>query len=140
MDVILDTNIIVSLFLTNNPTTTLIKQALLDESFQLVTSEPLLAEYQEVLFRPELERLMPNPLEVPIFLRKVLRAGRLVMAVEPYPKAPDPGDAFLLAMLRDNEIDYLVIGDKALLALEKYAGTPILSMRKFADSLTTQER
>ena len=136
MDVILDTNIVVSLFLTDNPTTTLIKQALDDKRFTMVTSRPLLTEYREVLSRPGLVRLMPNPVEVPVFLSKVLQVGRLVEASEPFPEAPDPADAFLLAMLRDDEVDALVTGDKALLALEEYEGTPIVSMRDFADSLS----
>ena len=68
-------------------------------------------------------------------LLRLERLSEPVACLEPYPEAPDPGDSFLLAMVRDGGADVLVTGDGALLALGSFGGAEILSARAFAERL-----
>ena len=69
-------------------------------------------------------------------------AGRLIndlrevaVVIETLPPvdiSPDPYDNYLLSIASGGEADYLVTGDKPdLLALERHAGTKIVSVRDF---------
>ncbi|MBC7570522.1 MAG: hypothetical protein H7319_12405 [Spirosoma sp.] len=48
--------------------------------------------------------------------------------------SPDPKDDFLLALCRDDQADYLLMGNKLdLLALRQFENTQILTLTEFLD-------
>ena len=93
-----------------------------------------MAELKEVLERPKVRRVLSD-VRREAFLEDVVAFGTFVEVAPPFPKAPDPEDDFLLAMLRDGEADTLVTGDRALLALERFEGQLILNPAGFAEKL-----
>lgn len=130
MRVILDTNILLSMTAAKSESFRTLRAAWRAGQFELLLSEELLAEVSRTLAKPKLQKIIPKA-----------RADRLVRDLDlytatveirgPFPEAPDPDDAFLLAMLRDGAADVLVTGDKALLALGTWGGAAILKLSAF---------
>jgi uncharacterized protein len=131
MRAILDVNILLSALLSPLGAPAKILEAWERKLFRLVACEQLVAELREVAARP--------------FFRARLRAGvaevlaisiqHLSVFCEDLPSgivAPDPKDSYLLALAEAGEAEYLVTGDKALLALGSYKTTKIISARDFA--------
>ena len=48
----------------------------------------------------------------------------------------DPNDDFLLAFCHENNLDYLITGDKDLLVLKKYHSTQIVTFTEFTDIIS----
>ena len=67
-----------------------------------------------------------NALQVATVVLKRLRIGSV---------APDPDDAYLIEMAIVSGADFLVTGDKALLAMRHVVTTSVVSARRFAAML-----
>ena len=108
--------------------------------YRLVVSPPLLAEYLEVIARPELTRKFRS---LPNHMRDLLDLLARADIVE-FDALPtferDPKDAHVLATAAAGGVDYLVSADNDLLDLGEYAGIPILSVPAFLDLLQRGER
>ena len=107
--------------------------------YRLVVSPPLLAEYLEVIARPELTRKFRS---LPNHMRDLLdllsRAD--VVTFDTLPAfARDPKDAHVLATALHGAVDYLVSADNDLLDLGTYAGIPILSAPAFLGRLEDEQ-
>jgi uncharacterized protein len=136
---VLDANVLVSGF--GSPFGTCAKLLRLWESdrFQLVVSEAILAEvvrawnsqYWTARFTlDEVQRAME-------FLRD--EAEVAAISVDVHGVASHPEDDLILATAVSANADYLVTGDKQLLAIGYYEGTTILSPREFLSILEQQE-
>ncbi|MEP7303191.1 MAG: PIN domain-containing protein [Caldimonas sp.] len=114
--VIVDTNVVVAGFPTDRALPVAqILQGMLGAVFPFVVSEPLLAEYREVLGRPNVFRL--HGLAVEAVAQLVADVARHATLLEPVaaPPAPDPGDQMLWDLLAARGDLVLVTGDKLLL-------------------------
>lgn len=131
MRVVIDTNVLVSWLISKSDTMQGLRHAWETGRFTLLVSDELISELREVLDRPRLQRYL-KPGEAPSFIEAVRQGSFAIMIQPPYPAAPDPDDAYLLAMLRDGTADVLVSGDKALVALERFENADILTPRAFA--------
>jgi putative PIN family toxin of toxin-antitoxin system len=122
MRVILDTNVLVSALLSPHGPPAKLLDAWKQRVFTLLNSDELMAEFRDVATRPFfLERLQPGAAEL---LAKGLQAFAIYYRDLPSgPIAPDPKDSFLLALAEASRADFLVTGDKALLALEHHKST-----------------
>lgn len=133
MRVVLDTNVIISRFLTPNGSVARIVGLWEDGAFELIVSEAILAEYSQVLRYPRLRaihRLADGQLdEIDDAFRE------LTELVEPneVPEVveDDPDDDHLLACSMSGKVDCLVTGDRHLLKLGSYNGIPILTPADF---------
>ena len=99
--------------------------------YRLVVSPPLLAEYLEVIARPELTRKFKS---LPGHMRDLLDllSQADVVAFDALPAfARDPNDVHVLATAPYGAVDYLVSADNDLLDLGTYEGIPILSAPAF---------
>jgi putative PIN family toxin of toxin-antitoxin system len=99
--------------------------------YQLVVSPALLAEYLEVLARPELTRKFKSlPGQMRELLDLLTRAE--VVPLDELPTFErDPGDAHVVATAERGNVDYLISADNDLLDLGMYAGIPILGVPAF---------
>jgi len=116
--VVVDTNVVVAgLPLAGNSLPVArILQGMLGAAFPYVISEPLLAEYREVLARPNICRLHGLAGEALDALVDDLARHATVLAPAPAaPAAPDPGDQMLWELLAAHGDLVLVTGDKRLL-------------------------
>ena len=115
--VIVDTNVVVAGFPTadNALPVARILRGMLDASFPFVVSGPLLAEYRDVLGRPNVSRL--HGLAAQAVEAIVADIARHATLLEPAaaPPAPDPGDQLLWELLAARDDLILVTGDKLLL-------------------------
>jgi len=119
--VIVDTNVVVAGFPTEGSALPVarILRGMQEAAFPFVVSEPLLAEYRDVLARPNVCRLHGLAAEAVAELLAVIarHATVLAPAVAPAvaPAAPDPGDQMLWELLAARADLVLVTGDKRLL-------------------------
>lgn len=137
---VLDTNLIVSAFLSRRGAPHALLQALYEGAFRLILSDALRQEYAGVLARPGLKRRYVVPAaNVAAFFRFLDRRAGIVTPAPAVPVAVrDHKDAHILAAALGGEADYLVSGDDDLLTL---AGDPrlgalqIVTIRAFLDLL-----
>jgi len=129
--VVLDTNVLLSALRTRTTPPAMILDAWRAGRFLLATSGEQIAELKRAAGYGKLRAILPraavgrvvNQLRAAdVVLERVRRAGQ----------SPDPGDDFLLAISVAAEADFLVTGDKALLALRSVAATRIVTPRRFA--------
>jgi uncharacterized protein len=100
--------------------------------FDMLVSTPLLAEIDDVARRLALRGKIRTHDEPDAILDRLWRRAVPVELRQPYPVLDrDPGDSYLLAMLRDGQADYLVTEDQDLLAIHEYAGARIIRIDAF---------
>lgn len=107
--------------------------------YELVTSEPLLAELIAVLERPKiLSRLGWPAGERREFLR-LLRESAIVVSPRRrlHVVTADPADDRVLEAAAEGEADYVVSGDARLLDLGTWEATPIVTPARFAAIITS---
>ncbi len=121
LKIILDTNIIVSLFIKRSETAKTVFAALKNNSFQLVISEAILKETLEVLSRPRIRQLTK------MSKKEIRQLGLLLLEnalkVKPLIKIEMCRDHFddkFLECAVAAKADYLVSGDKDLLVLKSF--------------------
>ena len=133
--VIVDTNIVVAGLLTQNPESPVaaILDAMLSAAIPFALSEALLAEYRDVLGRPQLRRLHRLTFDEIDLILTDIALHATVLAPPAGPSAPDPGDQMLWDLLASRTDMRLITGDAALLADPVMAGR-VISARDFIDT------
>ncbi|HEX8600943.1 MAG TPA: putative toxin-antitoxin system toxin component, PIN family [Chloroflexia bacterium] len=141
MKVVLDTNVVVSRFI--SPTG--VPARLLDRwargAFDLVSSEPILIEYQQALTYSRVSKLHGyTNLEITNWIREVREASiSVVHTVTIRVVSADPKDDKFLECAIAGGANYIVSGDKHLLRLGEYEGIRILSPAEFLRVLEPDE-
>lgn len=136
--VVVDTNVVVSgLFAIKNSPSSQILQAFRSQKIILVTSSLILEEIGEVISRERIMKLTKmNDQQRQNFMEDFIKradvtAGKHLSHIV----ARDVKDAMFLACAYEAQADYIVTGDKDLLALQTYEGTKIIRPRDFIDLL-----
>jgi hypothetical protein len=126
MRVILDTNVLISALLSPLGAPAGLLDAWERKRFTLIASGALIAELREVASRPFFRaRLRASAAEL---LAAGLRDFSFYCRDLPSgPIAPDPEDSYLLAMAEAAQAQFLVTGDKELLALKHHKSTRIVT-------------
>ena len=130
---VLDTNVLVSALLAPHGAPAGLLRAWQSGGFELVTSERLLAELEEVLERPKFRRYV-FAADIREFV-EMLRA-RAIVAQDPSASAGvsgDPEDDYVIA-LAGTEASALVSGDGQILGF-RVPGLAILNPRAFLDAI-----
>ena len=134
MKVLLDTNVIIAAFATRGLCSAVFELCL--DRFDLVLSEAILQETRHHL--KDKITLPPAQCEAIVaFLRDhaaIAELEDLREAVFREVVCRDPHDHHLLALAHWTAADYLVTGDKDLLALGRYQTTAIVTPRSFWDA------
>lgn len=100
--------------------------------FTLLLSEPIAAEVEEVLLRPEvLQKLHLNPVEARALVTLIRRRALFVTPETPIRRSRDPADDKFLECAVAGEADYIVSGDHDLLSLIEVQGIPVLDVPTF---------
>jgi len=130
--VILDTNIWVSLFITRR----LSKLELLvyQNDLQLLTCHKLIDEMARIVKHDKIKRYLDEPFEV--YIDAHFDLTTFVSIESRFESSPDPNDNYLFDLALQVEADYLVTGDKKLLAMESIENVQVISLRKFEEMLS----
>jgi putative PIN family toxin of toxin-antitoxin system len=137
---VLDTSTVVSGLLWDKIPSRLIESAL-EGRTEIITSQALLLELEDVLPRPKLaRRVAASGLSI---AELVARFALLSQRIEPAvisPASADPDDDHVLACALAAQADLIVSGDSGLLNLKSYQGIPIVAaaeaLERIAPSLT----
>jgi putative PIN family toxin of toxin-antitoxin system len=128
LKVVVDTNWWVSFAM--NPLKSQLASLLLDDTIDFIGSLELQEELFSVIDRPELSRFFKGNAinELHEIFSKAVSVKSVSSEVT---VCRDPKDNFLLALCKDAHADFLITGDKDLLALQQFEQTTILSMSDF---------
>ena len=129
-----DVNVFVSALINPHGAPRRVIRAWQDGLFTHVTSDHIITTLEAKLADPELVRRFPFLPAAGRDLLLLLRTETTLVAVLPSAVVPitgDPEDDTVLATVRLAHADYLVTGDKGLLALGTYEGARIVSPRDF---------
>lgn len=129
--IVLDTNLWISFLISKDFTK--LDNLILSHKCTFIFSEELLQEFITVAKRPKFRRFFSqNDLE------------ELIETIEEYAEfidvktelniCRDPKDNFLLSLAQEGQADYLITGDKDLLALNNLGATTILTISDFLKS------
>lgn len=129
MNVVVDTNVLVSaaLFRRSVPGRAV---ELVIRYGRLLVSDETLAELDDVIRRPRLDRTTPLERRLEMLADCIL-LGHEVEIVERVQVCRDPLDDKFLEVAVNGSADYLMSGDQDLLALHPFRGIPILSPADF---------
>ena len=133
--VIIDTNLFVS-FLIGKRLSKL-KSAIVNEKVELIFSEQNITELKTVTSRPKLKRYFDSK-DVSELIELIYLIGKIVEVDTEPSICRDPKDNFLLGLSEQENVDYLISGDKDLLVLENYKSTKIVSISEFEHVLLTE--
>ncbi len=126
MNVVLDTNVLVSALQFGGKPRVILEQIIDRELSGYITQE-IIQEVRETLRRKF--RLSDIDLKN---IEDFLRATFILLAIKPIAKtARDPKDDHILAVTHAVAVDYVISGDKDLLTLDIYNGASIVSVAEF---------
>jgi putative PIN family toxin of toxin-antitoxin system len=130
--VIIDTNLWIS-FLIGKELQNL-KNLIVTEKIQLITTDQLLNELKIVVARPKLQKYFgQEKVTELISLLDIVSEKLKIKKIEQV--CPDPKDDFLLALSKESKANYLVTGDKDLLEIRIYGRTEIMTIKKFKEKI-----
>lgn len=108
-----------------------------NQDFVMVVSPQLIAEYEEVLYRPNVRRFTGlSPQETSQYIQEVkdrayITSGEFTLDVLNY----DPDDNMVLACAEEGTATHLVTGNKKHFPFTNYKGIQIVSPRAFLSLL-----
>ncbi len=133
MRVVIDTNVLVSRYLSSMGPPAGVFAHWEREVFELLVSEPILQEYRRALLYPRVAARhgLSEP-QIDGVIARIRELATLVRAEEP-PAAvtKDPADDKFLACAVAGAADFIVSGDRHLLDLREYRGIPIFPPAAF---------
>ena len=136
MRVVLDTDILVSALITKGTPPDRLYQAWLRDEIELVTSAAQIAELDDVLSRPRLQRFLDADQASAI----VENIGTRAVVLDELPRvsfSPDPMDNHILAAAIAGRVDLIVSGDKKhVLSLGKVGDIPVVTARMARELLS----
>lgn len=133
MRVVLDTNVLVSRFLSPSGPPAQVFDLWEKQTFQLVVSDPILQEYRRVLLYKDIaerhglsDEEVGELIEAMKYLALVVNPKITITAI-----ARDPSDNKFLECALAGEAEFIVSGDPHLLDLGRYEGIEIVSPAAF---------
>lgn len=125
---VLDTNVVVSGHLQARRAESLVLQLFYPRKIVLLVSDPILAEYAEVLRRPKFGF---SPARVEKFLERVRSMAERVVPTVTLDVCADPDDNRFLECALAGRADALVTGNKRHFPPREFRGVPILNAPEF---------
>jgi hypothetical protein len=130
---VVDTNVLVSGFISPLSYPREIERSWRRGEFTLVTSREIIGEVSRVLYSPRIQvKYHLTDSDIQAFVLTLIHqsecaAGEFALKGI----APDPGDDKVIACAVEAKADFIVTGDKALRGLQEYEGIKIISADAF---------
>ncbi len=126
MKVVLDTNVLVSALIKAGKPRDLFNK--LSKDNQIVLSRAILEEFLDVIEDSRIAKYTSEQ-DVTIFLNALGNATRMVQVKSRFKAVgEDPDDDIIVRAAYDGKADYIVSGDRHLLALKEFKGIRILTV------------
>lgn len=133
MRVVLDTNVVVSAFLSPSGVPAQIIEEWQRQAFEVAASEPLITEYRRALLYPGVAAR--HRLSADDVADTIEDMQQLVVMVSPqetlFAVVDDPDDNRVLECAVAGDVEYIVSGDAHLLALQQFRDIQVLSPAAF---------
>ena len=129
MRVVIDTNVLISAFLSPGGTPAQILQAWRRQQVEVVVSADLLTEYAETLASPKINRILGlSSAEIEEIIQS-LKASAIFLPIIllEVQIAKDPDDNILFAAAIEGQADYIISGDGVVQAVKEYQGIRVFS-------------
>ena len=142
MDVVLDTNVVISALISPRGAPAQIYRAWQKGRFTYVTSPPLLDELARALSYPRVRKYLAwTDAERDEFLEALAFAAKLVIPnIQLQVIDEDPDDNRVLEAAVAADVSHIVTGDRHLLALESYERVEIVTPARFLAHLSLESR
>jgi putative PIN family toxin of toxin-antitoxin system len=127
-EIIIDTNLWISFLISKDFKQ--IDSKIFSGEIKILFSQELLEEFIEVTKRPKFRKYFTKK-DIDQILDLFDVYGKYVNIKTRISFANDPKDSFLLSLANDARADYLITGDKQLLALKKFGRTRILQFSEY---------
>ncbi len=130
--VVIDTNVVVSAIVWGGKPRELVLKLL--EQHTVILSPQMLAELNDVISR---DKFGVKTFQVKRFLTDLTNKSKIVNSVGLFKIiVEDPDDNNILNAAYSGKADYIVTGDKHLLALEKFKRTKIITVNKMLEIIS----
>jgi len=126
MRLVIDTNVLLSALMTPASASAQILALWRSRKFDIVTAGEQLDEIARVTRYPKI-RARLSPALAGRFVNQLRDLAITVKKLRKVDLAPDPDDNFLLALAEAGHAQFLVTGDKPLLALKRHKSTHIVT-------------
>jgi putative PIN family toxin of toxin-antitoxin system len=133
--IVIDTNVVVSAMLRAGGLPETVFNLAISGEVQLFVSEPVVAEYEEVLRRP---RLAIDPQKVTGAMAEVRAAASLVRPHVPVTAALDPDDNIFLECAESAAAHFLVTGNVKDFPAT-WMGTRVVTPRQFLEAIALRQ-
>lgn len=135
MKVVLDTNVLVSALIKAGKPRDLFRKLIKDK--QLIVSRAIIEEFLDVVEDPKVARYASDQ-DVTVFLNMLGKAARVVHVKSRFKAVKeDPWDDIIVRAAYDGKADYIVSGDRHLLALKEFKGIKILTIDEMLNVLNS---
>ena len=133
MRIVIDTNVLVSAFLSPHDAPAQVFRQYELDAFDLLVSEPILTEYQQALNYPKVQAYHQlSHTEVATAIEEFGRAAIVVTPqVSVHPKLADKDDIKFFDCAVAGEAEYIVSGDRLVQGVGAYKGIQVLSPSLF---------
>lgn len=140
--VVLDANVFVSAYI--NPEGTpgqIIESFLRDGSFELVLSEPIIAEVLKALAYPKVQKAARSKTDPALWFEDLVVLSQLVGDDVEVPRlSADPDDDKYISCATAGRASFIVTGDPDLLTVRHHEGARIVTPRSFLDVVADQQQ
>jgi putative PIN family toxin of toxin-antitoxin system len=134
-----DVNVMVSGALLSDTPPGQVMSAWQAQRLELATSPPILDELARVLAYPRVAHLLDlTPDEIDAYCRTLEASAVLVPGTTPVQVSEDPDDDKFFACALEADADYIVSGDRHVLAVEAFAGVATVTPRQMVELLEAQ--
>ncbi|CAN5912257.1 putative toxin-antitoxin system toxin component, PIN family [soil metagenome] len=139
MRIVLDTNVLVSSFISTRSASARILQLFEAEAFELVVSQPLLDEYQAALGYDKVQKLHGmSDAEIEQRVADLRATAIFVTPTVVVQVVSDPDDDMLFAAALEGQAEVIVSGDAAVQAVKDHQGIHVLAPALFLAFLEQQ--
>jgi putative PIN family toxin of toxin-antitoxin system len=133
MKVVLDTNILVSALIKAGKPRDLFNKLVKEQN--LVLSRAILEEFLEVIDDPKIAKYTSEK-DVTVFLNTLKNSAKIVQVKSKFKAVKDdPDDDAIVHVACDSKANYIISGDKHLLALKHFMGIRILTVDEMLNEL-----
>lgn len=126
--IVLDTNLWISFLISKDFTK--LDDLLFSNKCILIFSEELLQEFLMVAKRPKFRRFFSQN-DIEELIETIEEYSEFIDVKTELNVCRDPKDNFLLSLSQEGQADYLLTGDKDLLALNNFGSTTIITISDF---------